>query len=545
MPQQPANNQQPLFDGEKGFIGFNSRDNPQSLEPGILSLCKNFRLNRGIAETRKGLKRITPGGLENTPVRYAMTFQTTEDNVDRILWLSDQHLYYINPANPLSSRTQVAYPGAIDLSFLPALGIIPSAFQAGTWIYIMLGSYSHPIKFNYSTGVIDFVNITGANKMPEDAMQGLYLSNRAIVQSSKDEIAVSYYLDVETYASLDVFKINDGSDDCIVAIAPWVLNEFVIFMRNRIYYASFGAGAFSAGDAPLPADSYVKVMATDIGCIARGSVAQAAGGMIFLSDGGVYMMTPQAATTPEGMRMGVMGEPLSAPIDDIIQRINQEHVSKAVGKYFNNRYYLAIPIDGSTVNNAVIIYNFINKKWESIDTFYSDMDICSMVTAVTNGKRRLFFFDTQYGPFLTEELADGDHYDYTTNNNTLPEALPFLLYDTSDPNSFTRFPIDSELITRSYNFGFSEDKRYSQVEIDLHSTASSQIQTSVIITNPDSETVIDTYGVGATSNSTRDLPIRKVGSSCLFKIKSFSNQSSVRSLFITAIRTGNNIRSTK
>jgi hypothetical protein len=365
------------------------------------------------------------------------------------------------------------------------------------------------------------------------------------VQKSKDEIAVSHYLELNSWSSLDVFKINDGSEDAIVAIAPWVLNEFVVFMRNRIYYASVGAGAYSQGAAPVPEDSYVKVMATDIGCIARGSVAQAAGGMLFLSDGGVYMMTPQSATTPEGMRMGVLGEPLSAPIDDIIQRINQEHASKSVGKYFNNRYYLAIPIDGSEVNNAVIIYNFINKKWESIDTFYSEMDICSMVTAVINGKKRLFFFDTQYGIFLTEELEDGDHYDFSTNNNTLPETLPFLLYDTTDPNAFTRFPIDSELITRSYNFGLSEDKRYSQVEIDLNSTASSEIQTSAIIVNPDSENVIDNYGVGYTTNSTRDLPIRKIGSSCLFKIKSKNNLSSVRSLFLTAIRTGNNIRSTK
>lgn len=541
MARQQANNQDPLMDGDRGFIGFNSRDNPQLLETGVLSLCKNFRLNRGVAETRKGLKRLTPGGIENVNVRFAMTFQVNEDNIDRILWLSDQHLYYINPATPQASRIQVPYGNGVDLSFATTV----DAFQAGTYIYILLGDYHAPLRFNYVNQTINVVNTNQNTSMPRYSSQGLYIGNRAIVQKSKDEIAVSHYLDLTNWSSLDVFKINDGSEDSIVAIAPWVLNEFVIFMRNRIYYASVGAGAYAQGSAPVPADSYVKVMATDIGCIAKGSVAQAAGGMLFLSDGGVYMMTPQAATTPEGMRMGVLGEPLSAPIDDIIQRINQEHVSKAVGKYFNNRYYLAIPIDGSTVNNVVIIYNFINKKWESIDTFYAGMDICSMVTAVIYGKKRLFYFDTQFGIFLTEELDDGDHYDFSTNNNTLPEELPFLLYDTSDPNSFTRFPIDSELITRSYNFGFSEDKRYSQVEVDLKSTTSSQIETSAIITNPDSEFIIDKYGVGVTTNSTRDLPIRRIGSSCLIKVKSKHNLSSVRSLFITAVRTGNNIRSTK
>jgi hypothetical protein len=243
--------------------------------------------------------------------------------------------------------------------------------------------------------------------------------------------------------------------------------------------------------------------------------------------------------------MGVIGQPLSSPVDDIIQRINRTYVSKAVGKYFNNRYYLAIPIDGATDNNVVIIYNFLNKQWESIDTFNTNMDVAFMMTAVYGGRNRLFVVDRQQGLFLTEQLTDGDHYDNSTTNNTLPEELPFILYDPLDDNAFTRYPIDSKIITRSYNFGFSEDKRYSQVEIDLKADASSQIETKALMVNPDSETILDTFGSASASNSTRDLPIRKVGSSCLFQIKTYSNQSSVRSLFVTAIRTGNNIRSTK
>lgn len=544
MPQQSSNNGQFLFDGDRGFIGFNSRDNPQTLEQGMLSLCQNFRLNRGVAETRKGLQRMTPGGETNYDIIHATTAKDVygrdvililESLTSGGILVSRLKIYVLGT----SSATIVNLPPTASMYVTEEL----SSFQAGGKVYFLRGEQYQP--FIWDGNVTVTMAPTGAGYSLPFAIQGLYVNNRGIVQKNRDEISVSHYLDLTHWEQMDVFKINDGSNDEIVALAPWVLNEFVVFMKNRIYYASVGAGAYAVGDSPVAGDSYVKVMATDIGCVAKGSVVQAAGGMLFLSDGGIYMMTPQAATTPEGMRMGVMGEPLSAPIDDIIQRINRTYVKNAVGAYFNNRYYLAIPIDGSSINNAVVIYNFINKQWESIDTFTTGMDVAFMFTAIWENKRRLFFVDKQQGLFLTEEVADGDHYDNSTNNNVLPLELPFILEDPLDPNAFTRFHIDSKLITRSYNFDFSEDKRFSQVEIDLYSVASSQIETKALIKNPDSETVLDVFGVGTTANSTRDLPIRKVGSSCMFQIKSYNNQSSVRSLFVTAIRTGNNIRSTK
>lgn len=537
MAQQEQQQGSQLADGDQGFTGFNSRDNAQTLKEGTLSLSQNFRLNRGLAETRKGLKRLTPGGLGlNIPLRYVTQFKSSA-GVDYIILIAESGIYYYNPANG-SKTGPISFPAGETILATDEV----SAYQASGNLYILRGLNKRPIIWtgNSTTSVI----ASGTGLMPA-GIQGIYIGNRGIIQSSSDEISVSHYLDQTHWELMDVFKINDGSNDSIVAIAPWVLNEFVVFMRNRMYYASTGAGSYLDGATPVAADSYVKVLATDIGCVARGSVAQAAGGMIFLSDGGVYMLTPQAATTPEGMRAGVMGEPLSAPIDDIIQRINQTYVSKAVGIYFNNRYYLSIPLDGSTVNNAVIIFNFVNKQWESIDTHTAGMDVSFMVTGLFDGKRRLFYVDKDYGIYLAEELLDGDQYDDSTLNNSLPVYLPFQLYNPLDNSAFTRFPIDSKLITRSFNYGFSEDKRYSQVEIDIRANSSAQIKTSIITENPDSETVLDTYGSPDLQYSTRDLPIRKVASSCLIKVQAFNNQASVRSVFVTGVRTGNNIRSTK
>jgi hypothetical protein len=47
-----------MRDGDAGFIGYASRLNPVSLPAGMLQLSENMRLDRGVAVTRKGAKRM-------------------------------------------------------------------------------------------------------------------------------------------------------------------------------------------------------------------------------------------------------------------------------------------------------------------------------------------------------------------------------------------------------------------------------------------------------------------------------------------------------
>jgi hypothetical protein len=57
-------------DGDMGFLGYASRINPVSLPAGMLQLSENMRLNRGVAVTRRGAKRladdISPGQVPLT-----------------------------------------------------------------------------------------------------------------------------------------------------------------------------------------------------------------------------------------------------------------------------------------------------------------------------------------------------------------------------------------------------------------------------------------------------------------------------------------------
>lgn len=56
-------------DGDLGFIGYSSRMNPVSLQPGMLQLSENMRLDRGVAVTRKGVKRLASDiSVDGTPL---------------------------------------------------------------------------------------------------------------------------------------------------------------------------------------------------------------------------------------------------------------------------------------------------------------------------------------------------------------------------------------------------------------------------------------------------------------------------------------------
>jgi hypothetical protein len=49
---------QTIVEGDAGFLGMASRLNPLQLQPGMVQYCENMRLDRGVAQTRKGAKRL-------------------------------------------------------------------------------------------------------------------------------------------------------------------------------------------------------------------------------------------------------------------------------------------------------------------------------------------------------------------------------------------------------------------------------------------------------------------------------------------------------
>lgn len=525
----------PQFAGDRVFTGLNSRDNPIAVPAGFVSRSENMRMDRGTLTVRKGLERLTEGGLIGQTV-YGSGVYINSSGQEIIIVCLTSSLYTYNPDSG-SLVGPISYPAGQTITNASVVAV----FQAMGKVYITRGYSLRPFEFDYTAGTVTALPSVG-HQFP-NSVYGIYYGNRVIVQNSVDSVAVSHYLDATSFSLADVFRINDGGNDTLVGICPWTLNEFVVFMRNSVFYVSVGSGNYDVGDS-IAADAYVKSLASDVGCAAARSAVQAGGGILFLSDNGVYVLSPSGAgqgtaNTPEGMRLLTIGEPLSAPIDNVIQRINRSAVSKAVAIYWENRYYLAVPLDNSTTNNHVLVFNFINKSWESIDSYPAGFDVQNFVVAKKGSKRRLFALDDTNGLFLMEEL-DYDEFGIATGT----PILPFYLPATLNANSFQENKINGLAETRTYVFDSMEDKRFSSLEYEVQMDAGAAIKASVVTVNPDVVTLVDEYGSSANSlDATRRVPVRKTAYAIKVRFESESKRPIIRGLLVDAILPGRNTQS--
>jgi hypothetical protein len=539
MPAQPY-----TTDGDQGFIGLNSRDNPVNLEPGNVTKSKNFRFNRGIAEVRKGAERYTFAALENEIIRGACLYVNTS-GIEQFVLVVNDGLYLYNPDTNIESA-KVPFPNGETITNSEDVDVY-QALGSG-YVYITRGQDKTTLRWN---GLIGSSNIvvpsnTSHHNYP-NARHAIFYANRHIVQIDQNTIRVSHYLEDNKWSALDMFSINDGSNDRLVAVTPWTLNEFIIFMRSSIFYASVGVGAYLLSDPATEDNSYVKSLATDIGCLARKSIVQAGGGIIFLSDNGVYLLNPASASgasqaSPEGMRLLTMAEPMSAPIDDVISRINYNYASNATAVYWENRYYLAVPLDNSQTNNTVLVFNFINKAWESVDVYPAGFDVHKFIVAKKNNKRRLWAVDPNEGVFLLEEL-DWDEFGPGVGTPVLNNVVSKLDSEGCriSATQYTPNKINAELITRSYIFKTSADKRFSSVQSDMNFTNFGEIDVDFITTNPDTQTRLLDFAPAENEDYVLRLPARKIAYSSQVKFTVEGFRPTIRSVSVEASLVGHNI----
>ena len=523
-------------DGDIGFVGLNSRDNPSSLPTGIVSQSQNFRLDRGVATVRKGLQRKTIGALIGQII-YGVGTYINSSGQEVIIAVVTDGLYSYNPQSETLSA-KVSFPAGETITTQDGVDVVTAVDK----VYISRGFSERPLVWDLNVTITELPTSGAGHPFP-NCTGMLYYANRMIVLGkyhsetnplrNYDTVSVSNFLDFANWDALDAFTINNGSNDQVVGVAPWTLNEFLVFMRNSIFYINVGNDRYTSGDG-LSATARISTLATDIGCSARKSVVQAGGGVFFLSDNGVYFLQPQP-TSAESMKLLTMADPISAPIDDVIQRINRNYAHRAVASYWNNRYYLAVPLDSSVDNNAVLVYNFILRQWESVDTYPAGFDIFDFVIAKKDNQRRMYGVDTDKGIFLMEQLDVDEYQDWTVGDPNAGEPLlPFYLPATLEALSFPHNAINATLKTRRYSFNSIGDKRFSTVEVEMVADAGSQIQTIAEVYNPDISTTIDTFGAQFTEDSARRNGIRKIGTGIQLQFVSTNLRPSIRSAYIYA-----------
>jgi len=334
----------------------------------------------------------------------------------------------------------------------------------------------------------------------------IYFQNRLCIKYADYQIAVSDILSESCDLGLNNFVINQGSNDTIVGFLPWVENQFLVFMEKSVFIVFVETTSYLDGEPP-GANSSITVITTQVGCIARKSIVSAGQFVFFLSGKGVHVITPQLDLKLIGNTL-----PLSEPIDDFFDEVNFTSVSNSCAVYYDNRFFISMPTGNATRNNKTLVYNTLNKAWESVDVFPDGMYQDDWQVAQYGGKRRLFLL-TRFQPpgyggiFLTEEESGGDNFSSLTGN----PRLPFFLPATIETFGLEFVPIVAYVRTREYTFGSFATKRISYGEFQFNNEAGDQVEISTRTHDPDSQEVV--LGYTFTGSSTTDSTLRpRIGS---------------------------------
>jgi hypothetical protein len=201
------------------------------------------------------------------------------------------------------------------------------------------------------TGTIKKSSASGAN-VPA-GREGLYFQNRLLLLYGPDYLAVSDVLDPLHYSPiLNEFKLNTGANDAVVALYPFNTTTLIVFKERSILAVENLYGDLST--------TRLTEVTREFGCVSQASIASTGSDIVFLSQRGVISLKQ----TEFGISQSVV-LPLSDPIQDLIEEIDQANWGKSCAAYYNNRYILSVPVEGGNgTNTRTLAYNFLNQAWE-------------------------------------------------------------------------------------------------------------------------------------------------------------------------------------
>lgn len=290
--------------------------------------------------------------------------------------------------------------------------------------------------------------------------------NAPVYTSSKikDEIAVSDILDTTTFDQIEnQFRISGGTADYVVGMHGFYEDKLIVLNRNSLHLITGTQGSLL--------DTSVTELTSEIGCLARNTIVSRGNMVMFLSDDGVY-----AVEFLNDYNLRGAEEPISKNIQPYIDRINKDYADRAVGVLFDNRYYLAVPLDSVTGandargNNSILVFNFLNKGWESLDTFGDSRFLIENFVIGSAGVRDNIYAVTANGGLHQLEAADSSVDRLSVSNTASLVVTP---------------TIDASLTTRGYDLGTMERKRFTDAQIVMQNLAGETGEYSISFASED------------------------------------------------------------
>lgn len=229
------------------------------------------------------------------------------------------------------------------------------------------------------------------------------------------------FIDVRTY---------DGSK--IIGLKK-VFNSLVVF-KEKSAHKVYGSS---------PSNYQMVDLFNSNGAIANRSICTGTNGCFFLNSDGIYYYD------------GTNTNLISQKIQKIIKRMNVNYANNSVGIYYDNKYYLAIPVDGSESNNLLIEYNVNLKSFTTYDVgdITQFLEWNNKLYIVSGSKILELFNGTKCLPLYWET----PYFDFDSKNT---RKLSNYIYFRASGEGKIRFELETERKTKILEVDITGEEKF-------------------------------------------------------------------------------------
>ena len=232
--------------------------------------------------------------------------------------------------------------------------------------------------------------------------------------ANRNTLYASDILDAEVWKSTNSIIIGGDDGEDIVAIQPFYDYEILVFKPNKIYLVTADPTATTA------AGWTVRLLNDRIGCASGRSVNFVNKDVFFLANDGIRSVARSIADD-----FYIVGTPISEPVKNIIARINKNYVTLCNAAFYDNRYFLAIPLDTAITPSHILVYNALFNAFEGLWSIpASRMVITNFSSGFATNSQKLAFGSptSRVGHYLGYKDADSadptsDYVDYTSTGS--------------------------------------------------------------------------------------------------------------------------------
>ena len=350
-----------LFDSDSsGLLGVQNNIPPGFIGSGLMPDAQN-RL-----ATSDGINRPRPGRDLRAMITNCTGIngacQLTGDTQLIAAIVSGAATWWSLVGDVLTNITAVA-PGGY---------ITPPLFNTGNNVYMVQGLQSIYMCWGSLLYKWDGTGFKAVPTSPAHPNFDIvtYFTNCVIgVESGTNTLDFSAYLNDASWDTTNLsLQLDQFIADNIVGVCPYQGFNLVVFKHSSIYLVDCNPANFVTTPTPSIANFPITVVTKIVGAAEHRTICQAGNDVIFLSESGRGVYTVGQILTNETQ---AIKNPISLPVKGYINRINWQFVHNAEAVVWDDLYLLSVPLDGSSSNNFILVYNLSLGSWQGVWTNYN------------------------------------------------------------------------------------------------------------------------------------------------------------------------------